>query len=255
MRSGGSSSSSRQTSATALERRFLESNLNRRQLSPLGAARAYQRIKQLDAVERKSQGKKTTDDEGDYRDQIAKRFGYKNHRQLDRLCTLLKLPIELQQAYERDMITQARALAITKATPEVQEQLAQLARENKLNAKAIRDVLGRRPAKQVSDKDALKTWQTMINAAAKLKETFPLSYDALPFADGTRKAQLFVRRMAVVLGVADELRGRFQEAGKLVPAKARMKRQLHIPLLVRLRVAMRRNQVDETQEACAGASA
>ena len=240
----------------AIERRFLESNLNRRQLSPLGAARAYQRIKQLDATDRKANGKKATDEGGDYRDQIAKRFGYKNHRQLDRLCTLLKLPIELQRAYERDMFTQARALAITKALPAVQEQLAQLARDNKLTAKAITAVLGRRPVEEVSVKGALKVWQAMASEAAKLMGGFPLSFDALPFAAETRREQLLMRRLTGVCRVADELRARLLEAGKPVPPKARMKRQLRIPL--RLRVAAmlkRRGQGIETPEACEETSA
>ena len=77
----------------AIERYFLESNLNRRQLTSLEAARAYRRLKELEQEERKGHKRSASEPpEEDYRDLLAKRFGFRSHRQLDRLCMLLALP-------------------------------------------------------------------------------------------------------------------------------------------------------------------
>jgi len=84
----------------AVEKRFIEANLNRRQMSKLDQARCYRRWKQIERCR--------DDVKGDLRDFVAERFGISG-RTLDRWDRLLNTPIEVQRAWEADKLTLAVA--------------------------------------------------------------------------------------------------------------------------------------------------
>ena len=84
----------------AVEKRFIEANFNRRQMSKLDQARCYRRLRQIERCR--------DDVKGDLRDFVAERFGVSG-RTLDRWDRLLNTPIEVQRAWEADKLTLAVA--------------------------------------------------------------------------------------------------------------------------------------------------
>jgi hypothetical protein len=111
----------------AIERRLLEANLYRRQLSPLTLVRCYRRVKE---ITRNEWGTLPSEDKvrGDLRDLLAERFG-KSGRTLDRWCQILDLALPLQQAVECGALPLTLGVKIVglslKAQSEIAERLSQ----------------------------------------------------------------------------------------------------------------------------------
>ncbi|MCH7725649.1 MAG: ParB N-terminal domain-containing protein [Planctomycetes bacterium] len=103
----------------AIEARLIEDNLHRRQLSRLGVARCYLRLKEMERggyyAEEEAQG--------DLRDHLAKRFGVKG-RSLDRYARILKAPVAVQYAFDRGPLTQSQVLGVVGLEPEQQQEIA-----------------------------------------------------------------------------------------------------------------------------------
>jgi hypothetical protein len=190
----------------AIERYLLESNLLRRQLTPLEAARAYERLKQLERNERKN-GQKSSADE-DYRTLLAKRFGFRSHRQLDRLCSLLALPIPVQKALEQKQITQAAALRLLEQSPEMQQAAAKMASSGQLSTKSLNAILGPKPKLPIADEDYKRMWWMVADLSNDLRHCFPRSFDSI-LPKKRADAELLLKRLRSLLVIADEVRRRF----------------------------------------------
>lgn len=102
---------------------FVEENLNRRQLDPIGMARAYRELQRIERLQRE-QGQ--TADDGvreDMRDRLAKRLG-RTGRQLDRLVRLLSLPRAIQTAVSQRRLPVSAAEKLFLVTEEAREAAA-----------------------------------------------------------------------------------------------------------------------------------
>jgi ParB-like chromosome segregation protein Spo0J len=100
----------------AVEARFIEDNLNRRQMPKLTIARCYLRSKQLKLDSWDYTGLAS----GDLRDHLALRFGMSG-RQLDRYARMLDAPIAVQRAFEQGRLSQKRVLAFLRFYAEDQQ--------------------------------------------------------------------------------------------------------------------------------------
>ena len=123
--------------AAAAERRLIEDNLTRRQLGPLGLARCYKRLKELES---RREGRLFDFEYRELRDRIGRRLGVSG-RTLDRHLRVLGTPQEVQNAVEAGTlpITVAEKVA---GLPEPMQ--ARVARKIKAGAdpeKAIKAVL------------------------------------------------------------------------------------------------------------------
>lgn len=124
-----------------VEARLIEDNLNRRQLSPLGVARCYVRLKALE----RDGWHASEDARGDLRDHLAARFRV-DGRTLDRYARMLDAPIEVQHAFERGDLTQSQVLAVVRLDAEQQQEIAGRLRAcEEPNLVVTEFVNGRRP--------------------------------------------------------------------------------------------------------------
>lgn len=107
----------------AIEERFLEDNLERRQLCKLAIARCYQRLRTI-AVEEWRAGRRDRAElpRGDTRDFIGQRLGLSG-RTLDRLLNILRAPQSVQDAFERDDLPLVLADKVARLSKDVQEQI------------------------------------------------------------------------------------------------------------------------------------
>jgi len=115
----------------AVEKRFIEANLNRRQMSKLEMARAYVTLKD---TERRQRVKQKFGDghelpplvtqRDDLRDVLAKLFDCSG-RTLDRYSRLLNTPIEVQRAFEADQLSQKEAERVANCSESRQQEIAE----------------------------------------------------------------------------------------------------------------------------------
>jgi ParB-like chromosome segregation protein Spo0J len=125
----------------AVEEYLLRDNFNRRQLTPLAAARVYRRLKAL----AKKTGRKI---KGDVRDFISRRFG-KSGRTLDRWARLLDAPIDVQNAVSDGKLKLLDGCRVVELPEEVQANIAEKIRQGADPSKVIQSYLGRN--KSLSD--------------------------------------------------------------------------------------------------------
>lgn len=109
----------------AIEQRVIEDNLNRRQLSKLGLAKCYLRLKDLH-----SQLSPGGEPRGDVRDIVGKRLGISG-RQLDRLARVLTTPPEVQKAFEAGHLTLELASRVGIVGKKTQDEIAKQIRAGK----------------------------------------------------------------------------------------------------------------------------
>ena len=103
--------------AEAVERRLIEDNLNRRQLTELDIARLYRGLKEQRRVKRSRNGK------GDWRDSIAKRFNVSG-RTLERWAQVLDTDPAVQQAVSDRRITLSQAILIVALPDKTRQKVA-----------------------------------------------------------------------------------------------------------------------------------
>ena len=153
----------------AVETRLIEDNLSRRQLGKLGMARCYVRLREL---ARDGSYFAEEDITGDLRDYFAQRFGLSG-RTLDRLAKMLKTPLPVQMAYERDELAQGQVLVIAKMDAHLQEEIAARI-ENGENAKEFLRSYLRRPktARVSAEAVAFRVARELTNAQRELKGRF-----------------------------------------------------------------------------------
>ncbi len=107
----------------AIEERFVNANLLRRQLDPITKARAIKRLAEIER--RRSGANQDADHDGDLRDRIAKRMGGKvSGRTVDRLLQLLRLPLAVCQAVSANELPMTTALKVEKLSPAIQQTIS-----------------------------------------------------------------------------------------------------------------------------------
>jgi len=121
--------------------RFVQANLNRRQMSKLDKARAYIYMRDLERQKRnarrpgESSETSLLERRGDLRDELGKMFNCKG-RTLDRWARVLKTPLAVQQAFDRDELTQDEAGRVAGYGAERQTEVARRIEAGE-NAKAV----------------------------------------------------------------------------------------------------------------------
>jgi ParB family chromosome partitioning protein len=105
----------------AVEQRLIADNLHRRQLDPLGRARCYARLFELERG-RKPGGLGSLE-RGELRDRIARKFGLSG-RTVARYLAVLTLPMPVQQAFSSGEVSLADAARLARLPAEVQQRVA-----------------------------------------------------------------------------------------------------------------------------------
>jgi len=121
----------------AAEKRLIEDNLNRRQMGPLGLARCYRHLKELE----KAWGGRLPDSEHrELRDRIGMRLGVSG-RTLDRYLRVLDTPQEIQDAVAADRLPVTVAERVAGLPNTTQAQIATEIREGGDVGKIVRRFL------------------------------------------------------------------------------------------------------------------
>jgi ParB-like chromosome segregation protein Spo0J len=137
------------TDELAVEKRFIEANLNRRQMTKLEMARAYVAMKD---TERRQRAKQRFGDScklpplikqrDDLRNVLGKLFGCSG-RTLDRYACVLNAPIEVQQAFQRGELKLEEAGRVALYSESRQQQIAERIRSGE-DAKQVVETLAKK---------------------------------------------------------------------------------------------------------------
>jgi ParB family chromosome partitioning protein len=106
---------------TAIERRMIDDNLNRRQLDPLQVARCCRRVKELER--QVGPGELSCGAKVDLRDRIGKRLGMSG-RNLDRYLRVLDTPPAVQRAVSEGRLPLAMAGKVAGMKDELQSKIS-----------------------------------------------------------------------------------------------------------------------------------
>jgi ParB-like chromosome segregation protein Spo0J len=153
----------------AAERRLIEDNLHRRQLGPLGLARCYRRLKELES---KGPGGRLLDYEArDLRDRLSKRLGDISGRTLDRYLRIVKhTTAEVQAAADAGTLPLSMAERVADLTTQKKEQIAEELRAGGKPREVVRRHLAAAPRRAKKPGDATKLLvQALKRALADLR--------------------------------------------------------------------------------------
>ncbi|MCD0460678.1 ParB/RepB/Spo0J family partition protein [Roseiconus lacunae] len=118
------------------EELFLSINFTRRQLGPIQQAHAIKKM-----IDRKQAAQRRWERRvGEQREEIARILGISG-RKLSRMLQLLRLPVAIQGAVERDELTQNLALKVERLPESAQEEIAIAIADGEDAAEVARDVL------------------------------------------------------------------------------------------------------------------
>jgi ParB/RepB/Spo0J family partition protein len=136
----------------AVERRLIEDNLHRRQLGPMGKARCYLRLKELEGGDR---GGRLPDHEWkDLRDRLGKRLGGSG-RNLDRYLRILNCtPQEVQDAVEAGRLPLTLAYQVVGLKVPQKELIARQIREGGNPKTVVTRAVGKKDSKHKRARDA-----------------------------------------------------------------------------------------------------
>jgi ParB family chromosome partitioning protein len=126
----------------AAERRLIEDNLNRRQLTPLELAACYRRLKEMAQYD--PGGPLLDYERGELRDRIGKRLG-KSGRTLDRYLRALDTPQEVRAAVAADKLAVTVAEQVAGLGEEQQAEIAKQLRAGGEPREVVRRHLGAAP--------------------------------------------------------------------------------------------------------------
>ena len=144
----------------AVERRLIEDNLNRRQLSPLARARSVLGLYELEKG--RSKADLSPGEKDDARDRIGKLIGMSG-KNLERYWAILKMPTEIQMAVERGL-PMTLALKLVRK-PKTQRKVARRIREGEDARAALVACLAAVPQKSTSRGPAVSTFLRLIGKA------------------------------------------------------------------------------------------
>jgi ParB/RepB/Spo0J family partition protein len=148
----------------AVERRLIEDNANRRQLSRLEMARCYKRLKELgDGPGHNHNGS------GDIRDLLAKQFNLAG-RSLDRYARVLDTPREVQQAFDAGQLRLIDAGKVAGLKRRVRTQIAERIRAGESPADVVKEYLPKKPAQRIDRKTLGKLIWALKQGADELSE-------------------------------------------------------------------------------------
>lgn len=156
---------------TAVERRFIQDNLHRRQLSKLEVARCYLRLKDLHSQQ--SPGGKPR---GDLRDVCGKILGISG-RQLDRLAKVLTTPPEVQKAFEAGHLTLQQVLRVGIVAPKKQDEIAEQIRAGKKPRVVVGHLAPPKPSR--SDSLSQNVSNLFLTLQRQLELFEPVSVEAI----------------------------------------------------------------------------
>jgi ParB-like chromosome segregation protein Spo0J len=122
--------------AEAVERRLIEANFHRRQLSPLEKARCFRRLLELERDKPRRNGEL----KGDLRDYLAGQFGYSG-RNLERWVKVLDTPLEIQQAVTGQKLKLEVGEDVAALPKETQDEIASKIREGAEPKQAVAEHL------------------------------------------------------------------------------------------------------------------
>lgn len=139
-----------------IDEEFFRFNLLRRQLSLLAKARIAKGWIQ-------SQRDQTSPQTGELRDRIGKLIGMSG-RHLDRCLSILRTPMEIQAAFEREDLNFVLADRVSRLTEEEQRQIAQRIREGEPPRKVVTEFFPeQRPGHHVKPNDAFVSFMKALN--------------------------------------------------------------------------------------------
>jgi len=124
----------------AVERRFIESNFNRRQLTPLEQARCYRKLKQM---QKTKYGQPNVS--GELRDYLAKQFDMSG-RNMDRWEKLLNAPREVQDAVGQKKLKLVDGGRVASLRPEQQAEIASRIQAGEAPAAVVAEFFPRKSA-------------------------------------------------------------------------------------------------------------
>lgn len=180
----------------ACELFFLQNNRASRQLTPLEIARSYERTVELETHLRKSQDPSQRP-KGRVRELVAKQFGM-SRRAMDEWCKILHTPRLIQEEVELKRLSLTEAIAISRASAEDQQQIADLIGQGVQARKAMRKVIGVLKRGPLGDDQLTRRWRDFGRVAFDLAQTLPHSLDAILANQH--------RRLGYAIEVADSLR-------------------------------------------------
>jgi ParB family chromosome partitioning protein len=137
----------------AAERRLIEDNLNRRQLTPLELAACYRRLKQLAQYD--PGGPLLDYERGDLRDRIGKRLGVSG-RSLDRYLRVLDAPQEVRAAVAAGKLAVTVAEKVVGLTTKQRAEIAEELRAGGEPREVVRRFLNAAPRRARNANDATK---------------------------------------------------------------------------------------------------
>jgi ParB-like chromosome segregation protein Spo0J len=143
----------------AIERRMVESNSHRRQLSMLDVARNYRHLLAI-TTNRHGRTPSPVIVEGDLRDLIGKRFGISG-RTVSRWLKILELPLALQTAVESGQLQLTTGCKIAALDPQDRELIAERIEAGEVPADVAAEYL---PAKDGRHLRAGDAWATLARA-------------------------------------------------------------------------------------------
>lgn len=159
----------------AVEAYFINDNLLRRQLSPLGRARCVQRLMEL--AENVKPGGLGDGKREELKAKIADQLGISS-RTVSRYLLILQAPKQVQEAFDRNDLSLVAAGRVALLSPREQRQVAQHLRKGKLASAAIREVI-KRPPKSGS---VLQSFRLLVNCLERMVPAVAAGAEVLPLS-------------------------------------------------------------------------
>jgi ParB/RepB/Spo0J family partition protein len=159
----------------AITTRLIKDNLDRRQLSRLAQARAYQRLKEV-SCQLPKHGLNGSE-KSELRDQIGKVLGMSG-RNLDRYLAVSSTPRAVQDAFEEQRLTLVLAAKVSTFRKPVQEAIAREVADPEVNA---REVVNRYEKKQPQTPRTIRqSYDRFIRLLEEALEVAPEDPDQVP---------------------------------------------------------------------------
>lgn len=146
-----------------INRRFINANLTRRQMSKLDQARAYKALRETE----RGPNRRGT---GDFRDFIAKRFGVSG-RTLDRWSRVLQTPEEVQFAVDDGKLSMQEAEYVSRLSWQQQKEIAEKIREG-VDPRKVVGELNKKPKGGPTDRSTSpqKYFRHFVRGAGRLRQ-------------------------------------------------------------------------------------
>jgi ParB-like chromosome segregation protein Spo0J len=178
-----------------VEREFLEDNYLRRQLDPIAKARVALRL--IEIERNLKAGQALANEAGEIRDRIGRVIGMSG-RNLARYWSLLKAPLEVQNAFREGRLRLILAARVSQLDIKVMEQVASRIRQGGDPNKVVAEFVTAPPRGPLGSSKALATFVGHIQKEtaelhARFNEIVPS--DVAAHQDALRRTQQFIRKL------------------------------------------------------------